>query len=1416
MASLANMLEAVDRMGLTGQDATNFIKDWQESERNERILEREEQARQREEQARQREHELQLVNAQNQTTNQPNHNNETNRNTSKIPKIPAFSDDKDLIDSYLQRFERFAEINKWEREEWAVYLSALLTGKALEVYSRLSDDDAMNYQTLKNALLKRYNLTENGYRQKFRTCKAQMDESIDEFATRMKTYLEKWIELSDSEKTYEGIRDLILKEQILDACPSSLKIHLQERETNNLEELLKVAEKYIKAHSLQLHQEKKETEFKKTRKFCENCKREGHLKSECYHLNKQPSTSRCFRCNDPNHLMKDCKVKRNITSAAIEEDTDKENQECSAGLVTPDKLILADGQELDIISCSSEKKYKKNMPVKEGRIGNTTVRVLRDSGCSGVLVSQQFVKPAQYTGTYSYMMMADASVRKLPNAKIVVNTSYFSGEVEAACQPRGVYDLFIGNIEGARNPDDPDLDWKSNSILIDSEINTVKKIDECASAQYGEEKNLQEMTNVTKETLIILQEQDTSIQNQLKNKNDTNKNIIKENDLIYRIVKDDNDNIKVKQLMVPKILRNRVLKTAHDNKMSGHLGIKKTQDRVTSHFFWPGLYGDVKRYCKSCDSCQRTIHKGRVPLAPLGKMPIIEEPFKRVGVDIIGPIKPSSTENYRYILTVMDYATRYPEAVPMKTCTAEEVADSLISVFSRIGFPQEILTDQGRQFTASYMKEVLQLLEIKHLFTTPYHPMCNGMIESFNGVLKQMLKKLCIEKPKEWHTFIDPLLFAYREVPNESTGFAPFELLYGRSVRGPIQILKEVWTNNIENMDTLTTYEHVLNLQDKLASTMEIVRENLEASREKSKKYFDKKAVQRHFKIGGKVLILVPNNTNKLQMLWKGPYTITDKVHANDYRIKINNKERTYHVNMLKEYVVREKEDDDLIIVSSFIDYEKTLDSDVTQEELLDQLETETIKNRESVTIEKNWSPEQIEETEDMLLHYHQIFGKTPGIAMVPCHRINLTTNQPCVSRPYKIPYNQQQNLTAEIKRMEKENIIRKSDSPYASPVVMVQKKDGSARICPDYRKLNKLTLFDPEPMVTTEDILVKIRSSTIFSKLDLSKGYWQVQMSEEDIPKTAFVTQDGHYEFLRMPFGLVNSGATLVKGLRKIFDQMNGIAIYMDDILIFSETWKQHMKTTNEVMRRLEEANFKLNPEKCFFNKKVIEFIGYSITDGMISATEENIVKVRKANRPTTKKEVQSFLGLTGYYRQFIPDYSTIAAPLTNLIKKGLPNSVKWLDAEENSYELLKKHITEGPILQLPDTRQPFILRTDGSNIGIGAVLLQEKDGLLFPISYSSKKLNTAESSYPAIEKECLAIYWSIKKYRNYLHGNRFILETDHDSLKYLETKKFVNNRVMRWAMSLQPYNFSVRYIRGKENCAADFLSRVMEEKTI
>ena len=564
----------------------------------------------------------------------------------------------------------------------------------------------------------------------------------------------------------------------------------------------------------------------------------------------------------------------------------------------------------------------------------------------------------------------------------------------------------------------------------------------------------------------------------------------------------------------------------------------------------------MARFCKSCDICQRTIQKGRVTKVPLGKMPLIDTPFKRVAVDIVGPTEPRSDKKSRYILTMIDYATRYPEAVALPSIETERVAEALVEMFSRVGIPDEMLTDCGSQFTVEVMKEVSRLLSLQQLTTTPYHPMCNGLVERFHATLKQMLRRMCAERPKDWDKYLPALLFAVREVPQESLGFSPFELLYGRNVRSPMAILRELWSDEVNDEQVLSTYQYVIELRERLEQTCKLARENLEKVQIKQKTYYDKRARSRKFDVGDKVLLLPPTESNKLLLQWKGPYEIVEVLNRMDYKVDVNGVVNPYHANMLKQHVERQN-----VASHCLMSAEATAsvnEDDDTEEFSLNDCAFPTAKQPESyndVRISDTLTSEQCSEVETLIEQYPEVLSSLPGRTDQIQHDIKLLTSEPIRSKGYPIPFKTRDVMEAEIQEMIDLDVIEPSISPYSSPVVLVPKKDGSVRFCIDFRKVNKVTEFDAEPMPNMEEVIIKMSGHKFLTKMDLSKGYWQVSLSERSKPLTASETPRGLFQFKTMPFGLVNSGATFCRLMRIILSKLPNVDSFVDDMWIFTET---------------------------------------------------------------------------------------------------------------------------------------------------------------------------------------------------------------------------------------------------------------------
>src|SRR5438045_1683318 len=396
---------------------------------------------------------------------------------------------------------------------------------------------------------------------------------------------------------------------------------------------------------------------------------------------------------------------------------------------------------------------------------------------------------------------------------------------------------------------------------------------------------------------------------------------------------------------------------------------------------------------------------------------------------------------------------------------------------------------------------------------------------------------------------------------------------------------------------------------------------------------------------------------------------------------------------------------------------------------------------------------------------------------------------------------------------MEARQLIRKSMSPWAAPVVIVKKKDGTKRFCVDYRGLNKVTKTDRFPLPRIDELLESFRTANWFTTIDLASGYWQVEVAEEDKEKTAFITYRGLYEFNVMPFGLKNAPGTFQRLMNYVLQDYIGkfVAVYLDDIIIYSKTFEQHIDHNKIVFDALRKAILKIKLKKCFFCFPNIAFLGHIVGRNGISVEPTKVEKIKTFSELTNLTDLRASLGLFSYYRKFVKDFSKIAAPMTALLKKETP--FEWTDKQQKAFNFLKERLMEAPILQYPDFEKQFILYTDASGIGLGAVLSQkDEEKRERVIAYASRSLNKAERNYGITDKECLAVVWAVKHFEQYLGLLPFKVITDHSALKFLQTADMPSGRRARWIMYLQQFKFEIIHRPGKDNKNADALSRIPE----
>ncbi|XP_078243510.1 uncharacterized protein LOC144587340 [Pogona vitticeps] len=625
-------------------------------------------------------------------------------------------------------------------------------------------------------------------------------------------------------------------------------------------------------------------------------------------------------------------------------------------------------------------------------------------------------------------------------------------------------------------------------------------------------------------------------------------------------------------------------------------------------------------------------------------------------------------------------------------------------------------------------------------------------------------------------------------------------------VKGPLDLIKQNW-EQITQDDPQDVVTYIDTLMNDLKRNLELAAENLQAQKVRQKTWYDHKARERHFDPGEEVLWLRPCRENKLQLKWAGPYRVISKMSDLNYLIEQeeNQARRVVHVNALKPYYRGEQR-----VLFAI----KAAESEEAELPFWEG-RGEVKYNPEEVKISPALTQDQQQELKMLLSKYQQVFSNKPGIVKGVMHRIHTGDAPPQAVSPYRVTGPYRDKVRKELDEMLRENIIVPSSSPWSSPIVLVDKPDGSIRFCVDYRKLNRVTTPDAYPMPRLDNLIETIGGCRFISPLDLVKGYWQLRIDPRDQEKTAFCSPFGLYEFRVLSFGLRNAPATFQRLMDQTLAGLSDFTVaYIDDIGIFSNTWEDHLIHLELVLQRLSAAGLTVKASKCQLGSPEIKYLGHMVGGGMIKPLEAKIEAVRDWPRPNTKKKVKSFLGLVGYYRKFIPRFSEIAAPLTDLTRKKADDCIPWTSDCEAAFQRLKEALINYPVLRAPDFDREFIIYTDASNSGVGAVLCQEdENGDQHPVSYLSRKLQKGERHLATVEKECLAIVYAIQKAKPYIWGRHFILCTDHSPLQWLKTMKTHNSKLMRWALNLQDYDFEVKVVRGSVNCVADALSRRPEE---
>lgn len=1349
---------------------------------------------------------------------------ETSEGSSNLRYVPKFNE-KDP-DTFFTLFERVAAARGWPDAEKILLLQCVVTGKAQEAYSAVCAQENLTYNDVKVAVLKAYQLTAEAYRQKFRQWVKGAKQTHMEFVNELTTHFKRWC-VAGGVVTFEQLSDVIILEQFKNSLPSRVVTYLNEREPDNVIKAAQLADDFVLTHQSfgsgvppvsGGDVRGKNVMFGAV---CKNPPRAGRSRE----------ADVCHYCRNVGHWKDKCPLLKSKGRA-------------SPAMLSAETLRREVQVPVESGGCSGFEPFITDAHVSlVGSSECVKIKVLRDTGAKHSFIVESALPFSSNSAVGDFILMRGMELGcvPVPRHNVTLKSGFVSGVFPVAVRPalplEGV-DMVLGNdICGgavwASGPPSPLVLAKP----LSPDLVSVGKIFPICAVTRAQAKKSEELVvktsvesvalpvlpvAVSKEdwvsalqsdgTLSSLREQVVSVA-QIR---DLAQGYFEQDSMLVRKWSDCVGDVVLAptfQLVVPEAFRSHVLRAAHDQ--SGHFGVRKTYLCTLKHFFWPRMKRDVSLYIKSCHVCQLTGKPNQKILpAPLQPIPAIHEPFEYLLVDCVGPL-PVSKSGSKFLLTVMCQTTRYPAAFPLRSITTKAVVKALSQFVSIFGVPKVIQSDRGSNFTSHMFAQVLKLLGVNHNLSTPYHAQSQGALERFHQTLKSLLRAFCVELDRDWEEGLPWLMLAAREAVQDSTGFSPNDLVFGHVVRGPLATLKD----NLVTSDAPTNLiDYVNGFRHRLYTAGSLARERLQLAQKGMKAQYDRRAELHVFSPGDQVLVLKPLVGSPFQARYSGPFSVKERISDLNYLLSTPGRRKATqlcHVNLLKPYYQRSVSG----VVSSVSPALSVGDGVVVPGEdgvpgPDDSALCGRLKNSESLgqldSLLSHLSPFQRSDLVCLIKRFPELFGDVPSRTSWIVHDIDVGNAEPITQRFYRMSPDKLSLLDTEVNYMLTHGLAVPSSSCWASPCILVPKPDRTPRFCTDFRKVNSVTKSDSFPLPRMDDCIDLVGSAKFLSKFDLLKGYWQVPLSERASEIASFITPSGLYSYTVMPFGLRNAPATFQRLMNRVTAGLEGCSVYLDDLVVFSDSWHLHLQRIKALFERLSEAQLTVNLAKCEFGRATVTYLGRVVGQGMVAPVDAKVAAVAGFPRPATKKELQRFLGLVGYYRSFCCNFSSVVFPLTELLKAD--SKFVWSDECQQAFENVKTLLCSCPVLAAPCFSRPFQLQVDASQVGAGAVLLQggEEDGVLRPVCFFSRKFNRYQSNYSVIEKEALALVWAIQHFEVYVGGGvPLVVYTDHNPLTFLKSLKSPNQRLVRWALFLQAYDLDIRHVKGESNVQADALSR-------
>ncbi|XP_068249716.1 uncharacterized protein [Palaemon carinicauda] len=1122
-----------------------------------------------------------------------------------IKLVPTFSDYDP--EDYFKTFEETALHLDWPRDQWVWLLRPKLTGKAAKVCRHL--ENTTDYQNVKQAILDAFSISVEGYRQTFRNKTKFTTQTYVEFASEKLREFRKWVK-SAAVNTFAELENLVVLEEFKRKLPLNIMMYLEDREEKELLKAASLADTYSLIHK-----------FSNSKRTDQNVKPFPAKNSETLTDMAKASNVRCSYCKKDGHTIKNCPDPKCKTSLPFR---------------NPFNPFLnfkgkTDGQIKPVSHIHSEK------PVNlfddftfDGTVALNSdgdkykVRILRDTGASQSLLLRNALPNIEANVTNEHVLVKDLSqISKVPLANVHLDCPIKKGNVLVGIRDiefpvKGVTLLLANDLAGRLVVPNVIVMEKPVGVNIepdpDCSVNPSCVVTRSQKSSSDESKvtsvNFEARNVMSRDNLIKDQKHDhtlSKLHDQAVSRSEISKSpcFYFESDLLmrfYRSPKRSSEDTwsEKRQIVLPLSVRNSVMEIAHDA-YGGHLGIHKTYCKILNSFYWPNMKKDVAEFVRTCHVCQISGKPNQViPKAPLQPILVPDEPFSKIIIDNVGPL-PKTKKGNQYLLTLICPTTRYPIAIPLRNISAKNIANSLLKVFTNFGIPKEIQSDRGSNFTSDLFAQVLKELNIKQTLSAAYHPESQGALERWHQTFKSMLRKFCVESQLEWDEGIDFLLFAIREVPHESLGFSPYEMLFGRSVRGPLSVIKEEWLNT-PSESSQTIQQYMNKLKSTLMQVRKIAGEKLRGQQILMKRNYDKACKVRKFKPNDLVLAYLPVPGSPLKAKFCGPYPIIKNVNNNTYIIKTPDRRKLtqiIHVNLLKAYHSRETGNGSSETVVNLNFKVETPGEDNSLEDLIassmPQTNTEVLNNLDLFL--NHLSPWQSQDLKNVISSHSTLFNDFPRKSDLPLHDIELVPGTaPIRQQSYRVGPEKKSKMKEEVEYLLRHGLARPSKSPWASPCILVPKEDGSYRFCTDYRKINNVTIKDSYPLPLIDDLIDSVGQAKFVTKIDLLKGYYQVGLTEKAKLISAFITPFGLFQYEVMPFGLTNAPSTFQRLVNFIIQDLEdasdagagGVLLQESDGILHpvsytSTKFKHHQKSYSTIEKEALSLVLALQKYECY-----------------------------------------------------------------------------------------------------------------------------------------------------------------------------------------------------------------------------------------